>query len=374
MNSTLFDCHMMAMALTLARRGLGTTAPNPAVGAVIADPATGEAIARGWTQPGGRPHAEAEALRRAGDRARGATIYVTLEPCAHQGRAGSCVDAIIAAGIRRVVVGVADCDPRTAGLAAGLLKAAGIVYAAGPLREEAHWVTLGHILRFTRERPFVQLKLAVSADEFVAAGEHGRPRWVTGEEARARGHLLRAEADAILVGRRTIEIDDPELTCRLPGLEGHKLWRLILDRNYRTPRTAHVFRTAERAPTMVIGGLGDPDQEVHFPPGVHTSDVRLARPGRLDLEVVLNMLAYNHGVTRLLVEGGPTVARSFMQGDLVDEVVIFRGAESIDPAAEKLEPLHGRGLKILSDGSRWREVENRPIGRDRCLVFRRTTR
>jgi diaminohydroxyphosphoribosylaminopyrimidine deaminase/5-amino-6-(5-phosphoribosylamino)uracil reductase len=188
-----FDHHMMRVALAMARRGLGTAAPNPAVGAVVADEATGELIARGWTQPGGRPHAEPEALRRAGERARGATLYVTLEPCAHFGKTPPCADAIIAAGVRRVVIGVGDPDPRTRGDGIARLKAAGIAVEVGLDAEEARWVTLGHILRVTERRPFVQLKMALAADGTVPRGANGRPLMVTGAAARAYGHRLRAE-------------------------------------------------------------------------------------------------------------------------------------------------------------------------------------
>ncbi len=186
---TDFDRHMMSIALTMARRALGTVAPNPAVGAVVADTETGELIARGMTQPGGRPHAETEALERAGDRARGKTVYVTLEPCAHFGKTPPCADALISSGVRRVVVGIEDPDSRTAGQGIARLRAAGIEVETGLMADEARWVTLGHILRVTEQRPFVQLKLALAADGSLPRGHDGKPAWVTGTEARARGHL-----------------------------------------------------------------------------------------------------------------------------------------------------------------------------------------
>ncbi len=220
---------------------MGNTAPNPSVGAVIADEATGEVISRGWTQPGGRPHAEADAIRWARGRARGATMYVTLEPCAHHGQTPPCADAIVAAGLSRVVVGTADPDPRTAGKGIALLRAAGIAVTEGVLGVEAKWITLGHILRVTQGRPFVQIKMALDARGEIARGSRGRPSWVTGSEARARGHMLRARTDAIIVGVQTVLDDDPELTCRLPGLTYRSPDRVILDFNLRTPSTAKVL-------------------------------------------------------------------------------------------------------------------------------------
>ena len=212
-----FDEHMMRIALRMARRGLGTTAPNPAVGVVIADEHTGEVIARGWTQPGGRPHAEKEALRRSAGRERGRTMYVTLEPCAHTGRHPTCADAMQAAGLARVVCAIPDPNPVVSGRGFSQLRAAGIDVDVGLLAEEARWVTLGHIKRITAHRPFVQLKMALDQHGKVAAG-NGAPVWVTGRDARAYAHLLRAETDGIIVGSGTVFADDPELNCRLPGM------------------------------------------------------------------------------------------------------------------------------------------------------------
>ena len=218
-----FDHHMMGIALAMARQGLGTTAPNPSVGAVLVEPLTGEVISRGTTAHGGRPHAERIAISRAGDRSRGATLYVTLEPCSHLGQTTPCVDAIVAAGITRVVCGIEDPDPRVSGRGLARLRAAGIAVVRGVRAEEAASVTRGHIVRVTERRPFVQLKLALDADGSIPLAVNSAPRFVTSDQARAFGHLLRAQADAILVGRGTVEADDPDLTCRLPGLGRLKL-------------------------------------------------------------------------------------------------------------------------------------------------------
>ena len=230
----------MAQALQLARRGLGLTWPNPSVGSIVVAP-SGEILARGWTAPGGRPHAEAIALEQAGAGARGATIYVTLEPCAHVGGRGpACADIIAAARPARAVIALRDPDPRTAGRGLERLAAAGIEVKDGVLAQEASEVALGHILRVTEGRPAVTLKLAVGADGLIPKGE-GAPVWITGPDARAHGHLLRARHDAILVGRGTVLADNPSLTCRLPGMSCRSPVRVVLDRRLRTPPEARLF-------------------------------------------------------------------------------------------------------------------------------------
>ncbi|MGB6506963.1 MAG: bifunctional diaminohydroxyphosphoribosylaminopyrimidine deaminase/5-amino-6-(5-phosphoribosylamino)uracil reductase RibD, partial [Xanthobacteraceae bacterium] len=212
--SAAMDRRFMALALSLGRRGLGCTWPNPAVGAVLVK--DGAIVGRGWTQPGGRPHAESEALRRAGEATRGATLYVTLEPCSHHGKSPPCADAVIAAGISRVVSALEDPNPEVAGKGHARLRAAGIAVDVGAGADKARHDHAGHILRFTEGRPHVLLKLAISADD--KAGAAGRkPIAITGEAVRDRVHLLRAQSDAIMVGIGTALADDPLLTCRLPG-------------------------------------------------------------------------------------------------------------------------------------------------------------
>jgi len=254
MSFSAFDTHMMDVALVLARRALGTTAPNPAVGAVIADETTGEVIARGATRPGGRPHAETEALARAGTRARGATLYVTLEPCAHYGQTPPCADAVVRAEVRRVVIGIEDPDPRTRGDGIRRLEAAGIAVDVGCRAEAAHWTALGHILRITRRRPFVELKMALADDGSVPRGADGTARIVTGAEARAAAHMLRAEADAILIGGGTARDDDPALTCRLPGLAARSPIRVVLSRGLDLSPDLTVIRTAREVATWIFTG------------------------------------------------------------------------------------------------------------------------
>jgi len=354
-----FDLAMMRIALRMAERGLGTAAPNPAVGAVIADEATGEVIARGWTQPGGRPHAETEALGRAGARARGTTLYVTLEPCAHHGQTPPCTDAVIAAGVRRVVIGVGDPDPRTAGEGIARLRDAGLTVSVGVLDREARWVTLGHILRITEQRPLVTLKLATDAAGAVAPGDGGAPRWVTGPDARAAGHLLRAEADAILVGAGTVAADNPELTCRLPGLAARSPVRIVLGGSNRLDPAARLFATARTVPVIVYRdgtNLAEDRQ-------LEASGAEVVPLPESSLPAVLAHLA-GRGLTRLLVEGGPKVWRSFAEAGLVDEVVLFMaGHGGTSDALRALEAHLGAIALEMAD--------RRPVGPDTMWRLRR---
>src|SRR5262245_5062257 len=366
--ATEMDRHFMELALRLARRMLGRTAPNPAVGAVIADETTGEVITRGWTQQGGRPHAEGHALARAGARARGRTMYVSLEPCSHHGRTPPCADAIVAAGMRRVVCAIEDPNPEIAGRGLAVLRAAGVTLDLGLCAEEARWMAAGHILRMTRDRPFVQLKIAVSSDGLIAPGD-GAPRWVTGPEARQFAHILRARADAILVGRRTVADDNPELTCRLPGLESRSPRRVILDAKFRTPPTGKMLATAERVPVTIFGDTRGAAPV--YPMGVEVRRMPVDGDGRLSLSVVIESLAAE-GVTRVLVEGGPTIAGAFLADDLVDEVGIGHGTEALGPKGRK--PAGGHGLEFLEETARWQTVDDRMIGGDRLTVHRRVGR
>ena len=317
------DHHMMGIALTMARRGLGRTAPNPSVGAVLADPASGEVFARATTAPGGRPHAETVAIASAGPRARGATLYVTLEPCSHHGQTAPCADAIVAAGISRVVCAILDPDPRVAGSGLNRLRAAGLEVVRGLRAAEAAWLTRGHIVRVTERRPLVQLKLALDASGSVPEGRDGAPVFVTSPEARALGHLLRAQADAIVVGRGTVLVDNPDLTCRLPGLTARSPRRVVLARQGLDLTGRKLSLSADRVPLTVFTG---PDAT----PGVVANmraagaEVRssLVVGDALWLPAILESLAAD-GVTRLLVEGGPRIWRAFAEAGLVDEVIEF---------------------------------------------------
>jgi diaminohydroxyphosphoribosylaminopyrimidine deaminase/5-amino-6-(5-phosphoribosylamino)uracil reductase len=366
---------MMGLALRVARRVLGQTAPNPAVGAVIADETTGEVIARGWTQISGRPHAEAHALSVAGEAARGNTMYVTLEPCSYHGRpnpvvgkAMPCAEAILAAGMRRVVVATEDPNPEIAGQGVAVLRRAGVTVDIGTCGSEARWVTAGHILRMTRGRPFVQLKVAVAGDGLIAPGD-GAPVWVTGPDVRAFAHVLRARVDAVLVGRRTVDDDDPDLTCRLPGLANRSPRRVVLDTGFRIAPQRKMFATARRVPIVIFGAAGS--TPAAYPAGVEARQVPAGADGRLDLEAVLRSLGRN-GVTRVLVEGGPTISAALLAADLVDEVVIARGTAPLGGNGRK--PFGGQGPEILDDPARWQLAERRMLGPDTLTIHRRVGR
>ncbi len=365
-----FDREMMAIALRMAKRGLGQTAPNPAVGAVIADDASGEVLARGWTQPGGRPHAETEATRRAGARTRGATLYVTLEPCAHHGQTPPCVDAIIAAGLKRVVIGVGDPDPRTNGEGVARLRASGIEVTERVLEDEARWATLGHILRVTKNRPFVQVKIALGPDGSVPRGYAGTPVVATCNEARALGHLLRAEADAILVGSSTVVDDDPELTCRLPGLAERSPLRVVLSSRVAGLLDSRLLRSAREVPVLIVAGPEASDETVAAlkAPGAQVERVPVVA-GALEMTSIMAVLA-ERGLTRLLVEGGPKIWASFARAGCLDEVVMFH-ARVNEPHASR--EYHQQSLQHAAayyvPNVRLDEGEGRAIGRD--WVWRR---
>src|SRR4051812_46977588 len=322
------DRRFMELALALGRRGQGRTLPNPAVGAVIVK--DGVIVGRGWTQPGGRPHGEPEALRRAGEAARGATLYVTLEPCSHFGKSPPCADAVIAAGIKRVVAAIEDPNPEVAGQGHARLRAAGIMVDVGLCAREAAFDHAGHFRRIRDHRPHVILKLAVSADDKIAAAGY-RPVAITGDAARSRVHLLRAQCDAILVGIGTVLADDPLLTCRLPGMETQSPVRVVLDRALRTPGSSRLVQTARETPLWIMTSDVAEAPAAAILGAAGAQVIRLATaagPPGLDLNAVLLALA-ERGITRLLVEGGARVASAFIAADLVDEAWLLRGPEMI---------------------------------------------
>jgi diaminohydroxyphosphoribosylaminopyrimidine deaminase / 5-amino-6-(5-phosphoribosylamino)uracil reductase len=317
------DADFMRAAIALGERGRGRTAPNPNVGCVIVS--DGAVIGRGWTQPGGRPHAEAEALADAGEATRGATAYVTLEPCCHQSvRGPACADLLSEAGIARVVAAVQDPDPRMAGRGFDRLRAAGVTVEIGTEAEAATRSMAGFLTRHRLGRPYITLKLAMSVDGKIALPS-GESKWITGEDARAHVHLERARADMILVGRGTYEADAPRLDVRLPGLED------------RSPRRALLTR---REPVEGWATLRSPE-DVH---GLHD-------------------------VNDLLVEGGSVTASAFLQADLVDRMLVYRAPLFIGEGKSAFGYI---GLTTLADAHRrWRLADARPLGMDRLEVYER---
>ncbi|MFY9892836.1 MAG: bifunctional diaminohydroxyphosphoribosylaminopyrimidine deaminase/5-amino-6-(5-phosphoribosylamino)uracil reductase RibD [Xanthobacteraceae bacterium] len=360
------DARFMALALALGRRGLGHTWPNPAVGGVIVK--DGVIVGRGWTQPGGRPHAEIEALRRAGEAARGATLYVTLEPCSHCGKSPPCADAIIAGGVSRVLSALEDPNPEVAGAGHARLRAAGIAVDVGIGAEEARHDHAGHIRRMRDGRPHVILKLAVSADGKVGAPGR-KPLAITGEAARERVHLLRAQSDAIMVGIGTALADDPMLTCRLPGMEKYSPVRVVLDSALRLPPASRLARSARDVPVWVVTGeeaLPAADDAL-LREGVTV--LRAAQSdGRLDLAAVLKLMGAR-GVTRLMVEGGPTLAAALLAADLIDEAVLFQSSKFV--GTDGVDALNGLPLATLTQSPRLKCVMSEPVGADTRLLFER---
>jgi diaminohydroxyphosphoribosylaminopyrimidine deaminase/5-amino-6-(5-phosphoribosylamino)uracil reductase len=358
------DRRLMGLALSLGRRGLGRAWPNPAVGAVIVK--DGEIVGRGWTQPGGRPHAEIEALRRAGQIARGATLYVTLEPCSHHGKSPPCADAVVAAGIARVVSAMEDPNPEVAGRGHARLRSAGIVVDIGIEAATARRDHAGHIRRMRDGRPHVMLKLAISADGKAAAA--GRARvGITGNAVRDRVHLMRARSDAIVIGIGTALADDPVLTCRLPGMAKMSPARVLLDAGLRLPMQSRLLATAGETPLWIMTGK-------HAPAAAETGlrqrgaeVLRVAeKDGRLDLREMLKVLA-ERGITRLMVEGGPTVASALIEADLVDEAVFFHSPMVI--GEEGLPALEPRAAKLLSQ--QLDRVSSESVGPDRQEIYER---
>jgi diaminohydroxyphosphoribosylaminopyrimidine deaminase / 5-amino-6-(5-phosphoribosylamino)uracil reductase len=360
------DVRWMRTALALARRGLGAVWPNPAVGCVIIN--EGRAVGRGWTQPGGRPHAETEALCRAGQAARGATAYVSLEPCCHWGRTPPCADALIDAGVRRVVVAVEDPDPRVAGNGIARLRAAGLVVDTGLGAEEATEINAGFLTRLALGRPLVTLKLATSLDGRIATSG-GESQWITGPRARERGHALRAAHDAIMVGTATVLADDPQLTCRLPGLGHRSPLRVVLDRHLRIPCWVGVIAHARQTPTWVLT-LRSADAARRAPllaAGVTLIDVDPDSENRIDLVAALAALG-ERGVTRLLIEGGARLAAELLRARLVDRLAWFHAPLLI--GGDGTPAVAALGLDRLADAPGFERLSVARVGDDTLTTFR----
>ena len=362
------DQRFMALALTLGRRGQGRTWPNPAVGAVVVK--DGVIVGRGWTQPGGPPHAEPEALSRGGEAARGATLYVTLEPCSHIGKSPPCTEAIIAAGIARVVSAIEDPNPEVAGQGHAKLRAAGITVDIGLGAAEAAHDHAGHFRRIRDKRPHVILKLAVSSDDKIGAAGR-KPVAISGETARARVHLLRAQCDAILVGIGTVLADDPLLTCRLPGMEARSPVRVVLDRALRIPGTSRLVHSARETPLWVMtSNLAEAPAAMKLG-AAGAQVIRVAStstPPGLDLPAVLHALS-GKGITRLLVEGGARVASSFVASGLVDEVWLLRGAEAV--GADGVAALDALPLSALTESPTFKLRASETLQKDTLTIYER---
>lgn len=357
----------MMTALSLARRNLGDVWPNPAVGCILVR--DGVVLGRGWTGRGGRPHAETEALRQAREAAAGATAYVTLEPCDHHGETPPCSQALIKAGIRRAVVAVEDPDPRVSGRGNERMVRAHIEVSIGVLADEARDLNEGFFFDAESSALFT-LKSATTLDGRIAT-RTGESRWITGERARAMAHRLRAEHDAVLVGSGTAIADDPELTCRLPGLGKRSPVRIVADGRLRLPESAKLVKQAGDLPTWILtsSDASSEKRDKLVAAGVEVIDVMADEKGRMDATAMAKALG-ECGLTRVLIEGGGVLAASFLTADLVDRVAWFRspkvfGGDARPVAAEF-------GITQVRDAPTFVRTGVYTFGDDTLETYRRT--
>ncbi|MFU8824885.1 bifunctional diaminohydroxyphosphoribosylaminopyrimidine deaminase/5-amino-6-(5-phosphoribosylamino)uracil reductase RibD [Yoonia sp.] len=356
------DSRYMALALQLGRRGMGRVWPNPAVGCVIVK---GDVIVgRGWTQDGGRPHAEAVALAQAGADARGATVYVTLEPCAHHGKTPPCADALIAAGVARVVVAIGDPDPRVAGRGIARLQQAGMAVETGVLADQARADHAGFLSRLTGNRPFVTLKLAGTLDGRIATAS-GESQWITGPLARRAVHMMRARHDAVMVGAGTVRADDPALTVRGLGMTQQPV-RVVVSRAAKLPVTAQLARTARAVPVWLCHG---PEADVAgwTAQGVVSLPCAVTA-GQVDPVAMMQALAHA-GITRVFCEGGGMVAASLLGAGLVDDLVVMTAGRAI--GAEGTPSLAAMGIGRLAEAPRFDLHDVSRLGDDVLTQWRR---
>ncbi len=355
----------MALALSLGRRGMGNTWPNPAVGCVIVR--AGRIVGRGWTAPGGRPHAETEALAQAGDAARGGDVFVTLEPCAHHGLTPPCAQALVDAGVARVVVALGDSDPRVAGRGLAMLRRAGIEVVTGVFAQEAREDHAGFLARVETGRPLITLKLAQSFDGRIATAT-GESQWITQAPARRMVHAMRARHDAVMVGGGTARADDPMLTVRDMGVVRQPA-RVVLSRRLDLPLTGKLARSASEVPLVVCHGADAPAALVRaWADHGATLLPCLLNGGQLDMRHVIQQLAA-HGLTRVFSEGGSAVAASLLEADLVDRLVGFTAGVVI--GAEGLPGIAALGLARLAQARRFTLDHTQAVGPDVMHCWRR---
>ena len=351
---------MMRAALALARRSLGRTWPNPAVGCVIVK--DGMVIARGRTRDGGRPHAEVDALNQAGSAARGATVYVTLEPCSHHGKSPPCADALVSAGVAKVVSALQDPNPQVNGAGHERLRRAGITVEVGEGAQEAAEINAGFLMREVEGRPLFHLKIATSLDGRIATPS-GESKWITGAAARVDGQRLRALHDGIVVGASTVAMDDPELTCRLPGLEAYSPIRIVLDSKARMSPGSKLALTANRTPVWLVCTPEAPAaaREALRAKGVQVIEVGSNVQGRVDVAAVAQELG-RRKLTRILVEGGGEVASAFLGAGLIDRVTSYQAGLLL--GADSRSAVGPLSLEKLGFAPRFRLVSSRLLAGD----------
>lgn len=366
MTATAADTRFMALALSLGRRGQGNTWPNPAVGCVIVQ--AGRVVGRGWTLAGGRPHAEAQALAQAGPAARGATAYVTLEPCAHHGQTPPCAEALISAGVARVVVAADDPDPRVSGRGLDMLRGAGVAVHTGVLADDAARDLAGFFSRVQQGRPELLLKLATSFDGRIATAG-GQSQWITGPEARRAVHALRARHDAVMVGAGTVRADDPMLTVRDMGAR-HQPVRIAVSRRLDLPLMSKLALSARDVPLWLLHG---PDADASRIAAWQGVGARLIccrlRDNALDMTAVMQALGAA-GLTRVFCEGGGALAASLLQANVVDRLAGFTAGLAL--GADGRAGIGALGIAALGDAPRFALEEVRSIGGDAMHLWRRT--
>ncbi len=364
------DCRYLAAAIRLGMSAHGLTFPNPSVGAILVN--NGKVVGRARTARGGRPHAETIALSRAGAHANGATLYVSLEPCAHHGRTPPCADAIIAAGVKRVVAGKRDPDPRVSGRGIARLREAGLEVVQDGVGEGERAAHSGHMMRMGSGRPHVVLKMAISADGFIGRRSAGQVA-ITGEIAHRYVQGLRSRFDAIVIGSGTAEADDPQLTCRLPGLEERSPIRIVIAGQGGIRPDLALFSPASAAPSWVVSTTGRPEG---FAVGAdHVRWLRVAGShGQVDLAAALQALG-QAGLTRIMVEGGSRLAGSFLASDLIDEAILFRSPSEIGddgiPAFAAQGQTANEWLAVIEKAPAFQPVDRRWFGEDRMTRYLR---
>ena len=356
----------MRAAIALSRRAAGTTWPNPNVGCVIVQ--DGAIVAQGVTAPGGRPHAETAALAMAGEAARGATAYVTLEPCSHYGQTPPCAQALIDAGVARVVIAVRDPDPRVDGAGMAMLRDAGIDVIEDLLTGEARLAMQGFLSRVVQGRPMVTLKLATTLDGRIATAS-GDSQWITGMPARKHAHGLRGRHDATMVGVGTVLADDPDLTCRIDGYTVRPAPRIVADSHLRTPLTARIVATARETPTWLLHRDGaDPDRLAALTQaGVVCLEVAGDGLG-VDPAAAMAVLA-GQGLTSVLLEGGARLAAAMLRAGMVDRLALYQAPSII--GGDGIPAVQAMGVALLEAMPRFARVAQEPVGDDLLMTFSR---
>lgn len=363
------DERFMAAAQALGRRGLGRTAPNPSVGALVVK--DGIIVGRGWTADGGRPHAETIALAQAGDAARGATLYVTLEPCSHHGHTPPCCEAVVAAGIARLVYTIDDPHVRVARQGAAYCRDHGLAATDGVCADIARRDHRGHIRMMTQGRPAVTLKLAETADGFVAGGPHDPRLAITGAAANGAVHVMRAMHDAIMVGIGTVLADDPLMTARFPGVTTTPV-RIVLDPAARTPPRSRLVQSAAQAPVLLVIGEQAPQARaaaLRALDGIEIVAMATSPDGCFDLTHVLKRLG-ERGLVRIFSEGGPTIAASLIGGGLADDILIFTAPRPL--GGDGVATFDSAARTALADKARYQVVDTCEIGVDRLRHYEST--